>query len=193
MRLRYIPNILSVIRILMVPLFIYLFFYYYERQIYLSLYVFLLAGITDIADGYLARKCNWITNAGKLLDPLADKMMQCAVLVCFALKNFIPWWIAAMYMGKELFMICGALIVLKKIKVTVKSNWYGKCMTAVFYAIAFAVFIIKLFALTMSGIVYFILFASALILAMGTTALYIIDTLRINAEVRKSKKKIGDN
>lgn len=193
MRLKYIPNMLSIIRIMMVPVFIYLFFNYYEKQIYLSLGVFLLAGLTDIIDGYLARRFEWTTNAGKLLDPLADKMMQCSVLVCFALKNVNLWWIAVLFLCKELFMICGALIVLKKIKVTVKSNWYGKCTTAVFYAIAFAAFIFKLFDLTINDAVYFILFASALVLALCTTVMYIIDTLRINAEVRnfgfENKKK----
>ncbi|MCL2772097.1 MAG: CDP-diacylglycerol--glycerol-3-phosphate 3-phosphatidyltransferase [Oscillospiraceae bacterium] len=186
-KLKYIPNILSVIRIMMVPLFIYLFFGYYER-IYLSLCIYLLAGLTDIVDGFLARRFNWITNTGKLLDPLADKFMQCSVLVCFTVKGFIPWWLVVLFVFRELFMICGGIIVLKKIKMTVKSNWYGKGTTAVFYAIAFAVFIFKLFNLNVSVVIYVVLFTLALMLALLSMVMYIIDTLHINAELKKSGK-----
>ena len=189
MKLKYIPNILSVIRIIMTPVFIYLFFNYYEEQIYLSLCVFLLAGVTDVIDGFLARRFNWTTDLGKFLDPLADKLMQCSVLVCFMIKGFIPWWITAMFVIKELFMICGAIIVLKKIKVTVKSNWYGKFTTMIFYAIAFAVFIFRLLELKISWIIYVVLFASALVMALISMVMYIFDTLRINAELQKKDQK----
>ena len=179
-KLKYIPNILSGIRILLVPVFIYLFFMYFESRIYVPLCVFLFAGMTDIIDGYLARRNNWITNLGKLLDPLADKLMQCSVIVCFAIKNAVLWWLAGVFILKELFMICGALIVLKKIKVTVKSHWYGKITTAVFYVIAFLVFMFEL-----DGKAAIALFAPALILELFCVVMYVLDTLRINAELKK--------
>lgn len=187
MKLKHIPNVLSAVRILMVPLFIYLFFEYYGR-IYLSLIVFLLAGLTDIIDGYLARRNNWITNLGKLLDPLADKLMQCTVLVCFALKDIIPWQLTAVFMLKELFMVCGALIVLKKIKVTVKSKWYGKVTTAVFYAIVFSVFSVRVFKINVNPAVAVVLFALALLFTLASMILYIIDTLKINSEMKNNEK-----
>ena len=185
--LKYIPNILSGIRITLVPVFIYLFFYYYETRIYVPLCVFLFAGITDIADGYLARRNNWITNLGKLLDPLADKLMQCSVLVCFAIKNPALWWLAGMFIAKELFMICGAIIVLKKIKVTVKSHWYGKITTAAFYAIAFLAFILKMFEVDEK--IAIALFTPSLVLALTCMVMYILDTLRINDEKKKEEKQ----
>jgi len=188
MKLKHIPNILSAIRICMVPVFIYLFFEHYER-IYLSLLIFLLAGLTDIIDGYLARRNNWISNLGKLLDPLADKLMECTVLVCFAVKGIIPWQLTAVFMIKELFMVCGAIIVLKKIKVTVKSKWYGKITTSVFYAIVFSVFAVHVFDISVNVPVAVILFALALLLTLVSMILYIIDTLRINAEL-KNKENI---
>ena len=188
MKLKYIPNILSVIRLALVPVFIYLFFNYYEERIYVPLCVFALACMTDIIDGYLARRNNWITNLGKFLDPLADKLLQCSVLVCFVIENIVPWWLAGMFILKELFMICGAIIVLKKIKVTVKSHWYGKFTTAVFYAIAMLVFIFKIFNFNMGGTAAVSLFVSALILALFSMVMYILDTLRINAEIKKKEK-----
>ena len=184
-KVKYIPNIISAVRILLVPVFIYLFFNYYESRIYVPLCVFLFAGITDVLDGYLARRNNWITQLGKLLDPLADKLMQCSVLVCFAIKNADLWWLAGLFVAKELFMICGAIIVLKKIKVTVKSHWYGKLTTAAFYAIAFFVFIFYLFEIETDGRTAIMLFAPALILALFSMVMYIFDTLRINADLKK--------
>ena len=180
MKLKYIPNILSVIRLILVPVFIYLFFAFYEEQIYIPLCVFLFAGMTDVIDGYLARRNNWITNLGKLLDPLADKLMECSVLICFAIKRPVLWWLAGMFVLKELFMICGALVVLKKIKVTVKSHWYGKITTAVFYMIAFLVFIFGL-----DGKAAIAIFMPALILEFFCVAMYVSDTLRINPELKK--------
>ena len=188
-KLKYIPNILSAIRILLVPVFIYLFFSYYDSYIYAPLSVFLIAGITDIADGYLARRNNWITNAGKLLDPLADKLMQCSALVCFAVKIPALWWLAGMFIAKELFMISGAIIVLKKIKVTVKSKWYGKITSAVFYAFAFLVFIFKMADFKISEKVAFALFTPALILALFCMVMYILDALRINSKQKKDPEQ----
>ena len=186
MKLMYIPNVLSAARICMAPVFIYLFFGFYER-IYLSLLVFLLAGLTDITDGYLARRNNWITDSGKLLDPFADKLMECTVVVCFAVKGIIPWQLAYIFMLKDLFMVCGAVIVLKKIKVTVKSKWYGKVTTSVFYAMAFAVFAVFIFDIEVNSAVAAILFALALLLMLVSMILYIIDTLRINAKLKNKK------
>jgi len=186
-KLKYIPNILSAIRIALVPVFIYLFFSCGEKEIYLPLCVFLIAGATDIVDGYLARRNNWITNLGKFLDPLADKLLQCSVIVCFVIKGLVPWWLAGMFVLKELFMICGAIIVLKKIKVTVKSHWYGKITTGTFYAIALLVFIFDIFEFNMKGKAAIALFIPMLGLAFFSMIMYILDTLRINAEVKKEK------
>jgi cardiolipin synthase len=104
------------------------------------------------------------------------------------IKNIVPWWLAGMFIVKELFMIFGALIVLKKIKVTVKSNWYGKFTTGVFYSIAFLVFIFKILKIDINGTAALLLFITALILAFFSVVMYIVDTLRINAELKEENK-----
>ena len=88
MKLKNIPNILSCIRILLV--FVFLFVFFVVDNIYLALLIFLIAGATDVIDGYLARRNNWITNLGKILDPVADKLMQCTVLLSLLIKGLVP-------------------------------------------------------------------------------------------------------
>ena len=82
-KMKNIPNILSVIRIILVLVFVVVFFLPISKI--WALIVFLTAGATDVVDGFLARKFNWITDLGKILDPFADKLMQCTVLVCLCI------------------------------------------------------------------------------------------------------------
>ena len=149
MKLKYIPNVLSAIRIMLVFLFAWLFFFDYPEHTGAALAVFVLAGTTDVIDGFLARRYKWITNLGKVLDPLADKLMQCTVLLCLSIKALIPWWFAALYIIKELLMGVGGLFVFKRKDVIVVSNKYGKIAVCVFYA---AMFFIILFRDTFENI-----------------------------------------
>ena len=105
MKLRYIPNILSITRLLLVPVFVVLFL---NDHIPAAVAVFLLAGATDVADGYLARKFEWTSTLGRLLDPVADKFLQMSAFVCLWLTHRIPWWMVAVYFVKELATAVGA-------------------------------------------------------------------------------------
>ena len=133
MKARYIPNILSFLRLLMVPLFAVIYFSGLEWKYVLALAVFILAGITDIADGYLARKNGWVTTLGKIIDPLADKLMQVTVLICLLVAEVIPWWFAALCILKEIMMGIGALVIFRSRKVVVVSAWCGKMAVVIFY------------------------------------------------------------
>ncbi|MEG1743385.1 MAG: CDP-alcohol phosphatidyltransferase family protein [Clostridia bacterium] len=126
-----IPNILSFIRLLLVPVFAVLFFAEIKNAHFWALLVFLIAGLTDVVDGYLARKNNWITDLGKLLDPMADKLMQFAAFVCLAIKNNFLIWLAILIAVKEILFIAGGGIFLKKYNFVVSSLWYGKMATCV--------------------------------------------------------------
>ena len=129
-----IPNILSALRIVLVVLFVASFFFF-KKDIaaHVSLLIFILAGISDVVDGYLARKNNWISDLGKILDPLADKLMQCAVLVCLTITNMIELWFVLPYVLKEILVLCGGLFIIKNKKVFVVSNIFGKLAAFVFY------------------------------------------------------------
>lgn len=131
MKLKNIPNILSIIRICLVFVFLALFF---TDNVLLALIVFLVAGATDIIDGYLARKYNWVTALGKILDPVADKLMQCTVLICLLIGGYIPVWFVIPFFVKEIGTLCIGAIVIKRRNVTVVSRWYGKLTVCLFYA-----------------------------------------------------------
>ncbi len=139
MKLKYIPNILSAIRLMLVGIFVYSYFYVSR---YVALSVFILAGATDVLDGILARKFKWITNLGKILDPIADKSMQITVLICMSVDNFlIPWWLPAFFVIKEALMALGALFVFKKRDTVVSSRWFGKLAVCIFYAVIFIIIV----------------------------------------------------
>ncbi|MBQ9949685.1 MAG: CDP-alcohol phosphatidyltransferase family protein [Clostridia bacterium] len=123
--LRNIPNIISVVRIALVAVFAA--FFTQEKYLH-SLVVYALAFLSDVLDGFLARRFNWITSVGKLLDPLADKLMLITALVCFLTKGIIPPWVLLLMGSKEIMMcICG--IIFYKRGVVVESDITGKVST----------------------------------------------------------------
>lgn len=133
MKLKHIPNILSVIRILLVFVFVAVFFSDFNGHVAVAILIFLLAGATDVVDGYLARRNNWVSNLGKILDPFADKLMQCTVLICLWIKDIIPLWFVIPFFAKELFTLVIGLVVIKRRSVAVVSKWYGKLTVCLFY------------------------------------------------------------
>ena len=131
---KQIPNILSILRLLMVPLFVLVYFGSDRvRSLIGAAIIYSAAGITDVVDGYLARKNNWITDMGKFLDPLADKLMQAAAAFCLVIDGLLPVWVLIVFIAKELSMVIGGLIILKKRNTMVVSIWVGKFATAMFY------------------------------------------------------------
>lgn len=129
-KLRHIPNILSGLRVLMVGAFIWCF----VRELYwCSLGVYALAFFTDLLDGYLARRNNWISDLGKVLDPFADKLMLITALTCFMGRGWMPVWMYCVAVGKELIMIIGGLLLLGR-RVVVFADWFGKIAAGFFNA-----------------------------------------------------------
>ena len=132
-----IPNILTLIRIVLIPAFIAL---YYGGQTALAFAVYIAACLTDAADGYLARKMNQISSFGKLMDPLADKLMQLSMIFCLASTGYVPWWVLCVLLAKEIVMVTGGTLLLKKRDVVVMSNWFGKTATVLLILAIAAIF-----------------------------------------------------
>jgi cardiolipin synthase (CMP-forming) len=125
-----IPNILTAIRFVLVPVFGY---YLYSEQYLLAISLFIIGGLTDILDGYIARKFNLITSWGKLADPVADKLMQITALGLLTYQEVIPPVVLIIVIAKEVFMAIGSILLYRKEKMVVSANWYGKLATVVFF------------------------------------------------------------
>ena len=126
---KHIPNALTILRFILIPFIIV----YIVKDQYIEAFIFLtISGLTDVLDGVIARKFNFITNFGKLIDPLADKTTQISILVSLALKDIIPMWILVIVFIKEFAMVSGASFLYGK-ELVVSSKWYGKLSTVLFY------------------------------------------------------------
>ena len=97
-----------------------------------------LAFLTDIADGYIARRFNMVTRLGRILDPLADKLMTFTVIVCITVAGIIPVWAVVIFFIKEAAMGLGAVSMLGKIDDVIPANWLGKSSTFVFFVVCAA-------------------------------------------------------
>ena len=128
-----IPNILSYIRIILIPVFIYLYVTAENTtDYYIAAAVILFSGITDFADGLIARKFNMITELGKALDPVADKLTQAAIIFSLTFRYHETIILVILFVIKELFMGINGLILIQYGKKLGGAKWYGKLSTAVF-------------------------------------------------------------
>lgn len=183
--MKHIPNMLTVMRLLLVPLFAVTFFLGSPLA---ALPLFLLAGATDVLDGYLARRFRWGSTLGKVLDPVADKSMQCTVLVVLAVANYIPVLLIFPIILKELAqLVCGVLFFRYRHGVTV-SCWYGKLAISVFY-LAVSLTILLPAAWQGTKILLILLWALTLVSMMGALVAYLIRYARLAAQMKNNKEK----
>jgi cardiolipin synthase len=134
-----IPNILTISRFVLIPFIVASLL---SEKYILAIILLSLSAITDILDGFIARKFNIVSNFGKLIDPLADKSTQVSILVTLVFKNIIPLWILVIIFVKELLMISGASFLYGK-DLVVSSRWYGKLSTIMIYLAMVSSFIIN--------------------------------------------------
>jgi len=125
-----IPNALTLFRIALIPLYLFVFF---SNNIKLAFLILVIAGITDIVDGYIARKYKLVTEFGSLFDPLADKLMMLAVISSFFLSERISLWAALFFFVRDIGMIVASVVFHLRGKKTVPANAFGKLTTVLFY------------------------------------------------------------
>ena len=169
--LKYIPNVLTISRFFLIPIIV---LFLIQGNYFIAFLFLTISGLTDVADGAIARKYNYITNFGKLVDPLADKATQISVLIVLALKTIIPMWILIIVVLKEFAMISGASFLYGK-EFVVSSRWYGKLATVLFYIAIVVSLIIRQFNLNYHFdiyIYYFALIATVFSLIMYFKAFY---------------------
>ena len=126
-----LPNKLTTLRMVMVPFFVFFLLWqhgenYTFRMIALAL--FIIASLTDLADGKIARKYNLVTDFGKFMDPLADKLLVCSALICLIDLGQIPAWMVVIIIGRE-FIISGFRLVASDNGVVIAASYWGKWKT----------------------------------------------------------------
>ncbi len=130
-----IPNLLSCVRLGLIPVIVWL---YVEKESYQwAGYILILSGLTDIVDGFIARHCHMISDVGKVLDPIADKLTQAVMLVCLMLRYPDILWPLVLMVVKELFMAISGLLVIKRTGKVLGANWHGKAATVLLYVTIF--------------------------------------------------------
>ena len=129
-----IPNLLSLFRLLLIPVYITIYLNARNREDYiLAAAILSVSCLTDLIDGKIARRFNMITNVGKILDPIADKLTQFALIICLSLRHPILWYMVGLFFVKELIQTIGCAIALHKGMSMNGSLLPGKLSTTVLF------------------------------------------------------------
>lgn len=125
-----LPNKLTIIRVIMIPVFLFFLLTDYAggASKYIAAAIFVVASLTDMLDGKIARKYNLVTNFGKFMDPLADKLLVCSALIAFVELQYLPAWIVIIIISRE-FIISGFRLIAADKGVVIAANYWGKFKT----------------------------------------------------------------
>lgn len=126
-----IPNILSFFRLCLIPVIAWL--YCFEQSYFFATLVLLLSGITDIIDGYIARRFHMVSDLGKILDPVADKLTQGVTMLCLTTRFKRMWIPLALLIIAGVFMGITGLLAIHKTQAVMSANWHGKVNTVGLY------------------------------------------------------------
>ena len=173
-----IPNILSCLRIVLIPLFLWRYFTVQNAQdSIVAAGLLMVSGLTDAADGYIARTYNMITPIGKILDPAADKLTQLSVCVALTIKMPKLFFILALYVIKEVVMLVAGYKLFKKLRLEEipGSKWFGKIYTICFYIVM--IVIIGYYRMTENTALIMLLALGGLM--MFTFVMYIPEYIKI--------------
>lgn len=132
-----LPNLLTLSRIVIVPFFVYA--YLSPNGQLLSSVLLVLSGISDMLDGFLARRLNLVTYLGKMLDPIADKLTQLAILCCLSLRYPLFPLLLVVFLVKELLTLAAGVILYRKKIEICGAKWFGKLATCFFYVSSIAI------------------------------------------------------
>lgn len=172
-----LPNKLTVLRVIMVPFFV--FFMLTDvggpANKWIALILFCVASLTDMLDGKIARKYNLVTNFGKFMDPLADKLLVCSAMICMIEMEKLPAWIVIVIIARE-FIISGFRLVASDNGIVIAASYWGKFKTV--FQMAMIIVLIADF-----GGVFDIIAQVLIWIALALTVISLIDYVVKNKEV----------
>lgn len=173
-----IPNIISFFRILLIPIFIY--FYFAEKYLIAAI-ILATSGLSDVVDGFIARKFNMISKFGKIIDPIADKLTQASIGISLTIKHTELFPVLILFCIKETLMLIGTIILFKHNLRPAEAKWWGKLGTVMIFVLLCVVVLSDITATAIPETIF-----SAL---MGITAICIALSLcaysKLYSEIKK--------
>lgn len=177
------PNKLTVARMILVPFLVVFLLTGWggEANRWICFAIFVAASVTDWFDGHLARKYNLITNFGKFMDPLADKLLVSSALICLVALNKIPAWVVIVIIARE-FIISGFRLVAADNGVVIAASYWGKFKTA------FQMVTVIVLILNIPGEVFAVIGTVLIYISLVLTVISLIDYIAKNKDVLKDQK-----
>lgn len=174
-----LPNKITMLRVIMIPFFVFFMLSGFTKYSnYIAALIFIAASLTDTLDGYIARKYNLVSNFGKFMDPLADKLLVSAALICFVSmpENPMPVWGVIVIISRE-FIISGFRLVASDAGVVLAASWWGKIKTVT--QMVMSVLLILDFDNTFINITELVFIYAAIILTIVSLADYLLKNWKI--------------
>ena len=167
-----LPNKLTTFRVILIPFFVFFLLapYFEEYGNYIALVIFIVASLTDFLDGKIARKYNLVTNFGKFMDPLADKLLVCSALICLIALDRIPAWIVIVIISRE-FIISRFRLIAADNGVVIAASYWG----------------VILLVLNIQNTVFTVLGTVFIYISLVLTVVSLIDYIAKNKEVLKDQ------
>lgn len=178
-----LPNKLTLLRVIMIPFFVFFMLapYFEGYGNYIAVAIFIIASFTDFLDGYLARRDNLVTNFGKFMDPLADKLLVCAALICLVETGQLASWIVIIIISRE-FIISGFRLIASDNGVVIAASYWGKFKTV------FQMMMVILLIVNIQNPVYQIVTTVVTYIALILTIVSLVDYVIKNKDVLKDQK-----
>ncbi len=175
-----LPNILSFFRLCLIPVIVWL--YCAEKNYRITAAIFIISGITDIVDGYIARRFNMISDFGKALDPVADKLTQITMMFCLATRFDLMKILFVLLVIKELLAATMNLLTLKKAGYVVAAVWHGKTNTVLLYSTIF----FHIVWISIPDVVSNILVGACIAIMVLSSVLYTVSDIK---DIKKKQTK----
>ena len=178
-----LPNKLTMFRVILIPFFVFFLLcpYFEGYGNYIATAIFIIASLTDMLDGKIARKYNLVTNFGKFMDPLADKLLVCSAMICLIELGRLPAWIVIIIIARE-FIISGFRLIASDNGVVIAASYWGKFKTV------FQMLMVIVLMLNFGGTFFTVLGTILIWIATILTIVSLIDYLIKNKDVLKEQK-----
>ncbi|MCI5878297.1 MAG: CDP-diacylglycerol--glycerol-3-phosphate 3-phosphatidyltransferase [Lachnospiraceae bacterium] len=178
-----LPNKLTIFRVILIPFFVFFMLapYFPDNGKYIAVAIFIIASLTDMLDGKIARKYNLVTNFGKFMDPLADKLLVCSAMICLVATGQLASWIVIIIISRE-FIISGFRLIAADNGIVIAASYWGKFKTV------FQMLMIIVLILDIQNVGFQVLGVILIYVALILTVVSLIDYIAKNKQVLKEQK-----